>query len=244
MSPEPEAQAAQMSEPARLVNVLMEPKRAFADIAARPRPWAPLILVIAMALVFMACFTQRVGWERFMRQQMETNKRTQQLTTEQREQAIRVQLKIAPVMGYVGPVVSVPLMAVVIAGVLLLTGKMVGSGASFKQMFSIAAYSFVPGVINSIAGLAVMFLKNPEEFNLQNPTAFNVGAYLDPETTSKAMMAVAGSIDLFTIWSVILLAIGISAASRRLSVGKALPAVVIPWLLWIVVKASWAGIMG
>ncbi|MFB3828900.1 MAG: Yip1 family protein [Bryobacteraceae bacterium] len=244
MSPEPETPAAPMSEPARLANVLLEPKKAFADIAQRPRPWAPLLLVIVAAIVFVACFTQRVGWERFMRQQLETNRRTQQLTPEQRERALAMQMKIAPVMGYVGPAVSVPVMALVIAGVLLLTGKMVGSGANFKQMFGITAYSFVPGVINSAAGIAVMFLKNPDEFNLQNPTAFNAGAFLDPETTSKAVMSVAGSIDLFTIWSMILMAIGISAASRRVTAGKALPAVVIPWLLWIAVKAAWAGIMG
>jgi hypothetical protein len=42
--------------------------------------------------------------------------------------------------------------------------------------------------------------------------------------------SLCGSLDLFTIWSIVLLAIGFSVAARKLSFTKVLTAIAIPWL--------------
>ncbi len=60
MSPEggdmtPETETRPMSEAGRLTNVFMDPKAAFADIAARPRPWVPLIIFIVMNMILVHC---------------------------------------------------------------------------------------------------------------------------------------------------------------------------------------------
>jgi hypothetical protein len=47
-------------------------------------------------------------------------------------------------------------------------------------------------------------------------------------------MSLAGSLDLFTIWAIILLAIGFSVAARKLSFTKSLTAIATPWLIWVV----------
>jgi len=84
----------------------------------------------------------------------------------------------------------------------------------------------------------MMFLKAPEDFDLENPTAFNIGAYLDPQATPKWLVAVASSLDLFSIWVILLLALGMATASRKLSYGKALAAVLAVWVLWVALKAA------
>lgn len=240
----PESELRPMSEAARLTNTFLEPKAAFADIAARPRPWAPLVLLIVLAVTFMTVFNSRVGWDRYMRQKMETTAQVQNMPPEQRERVIQMQTRIGPYMGYAGAVFGPPVMALIVAGVVLLTGKMAGATLTFKQMFSISAYAFLPGMLNSAAAVAVLFLKNPDDFNLENPTAFNLGAFLDPQSTGKAILALAGSVDVFAVWSAILLAVGITAASRRTSFGKAFTAVLIPWVLWIGIKAGLAALRG
>ena len=244
MTPQPEPES-RMSELGRLTNIFFEPKRAFEDIAQRPRPWAPLALSVLMALVFMITFSQRVGWERFARQTMESTPQVQNMPPEQRERAVAMQLKIMPVMGYVGAVLGSPVTALVVAGVLLLMFKVfMGAGITFKQMFGITAYSFLPGVVGGIAALVVMFLKNPDEFNLQNPTAFNLGAFFDPESTAKWKIALGTSIDLFTIWIILLLAMGVATAARRMSFGKALAGVLTPWVIWVVLKTGFTALRG
>ena len=240
-----------MSEVSRITGVFLEPGKAFSDIAARPRFWVPLILGLLMGTVFMVAFGQRVGWERMMVQQlekqMETNPRMQQMSLEQRQAAINMQHKIGSVlnvaMPFVAPVMGFAMTAL-IAVFLLLFEKMMGADLKFRLAFAITCYAYLPFVIERAAATAVVFLKNPDDFNMENPTAFNLGAFLDPQG-SKAVLALAGSLDLFVIWTVLLLATGFAAAQpKKLTFGKALTGVLIPWAIWIVLKTGLAALRG
>jgi hypothetical protein len=236
-----------MSEVSRIANVYFDPKKAFTDIVAQPRFIVPLVLLIVLACAFTYTYTTRVGWERYIRQTMENNPRTQNMTPEQRETQIQAGAKFAPVFGYVGSLIFIPVAALVIAGVLLLVAKMMGAGDSlnFKRMFAISSYAMLPGLISSILAIVVMFIKNPDEFNLQNPLAFNLGAFLEPPPSSgKFIYSVATSIDLFSFWTIALLAVGISVGARKFTFSKALLAVVIPWIVMVLAKGGWAAMFG
>src|SRR5690349_11427190 len=238
MIPQSEAQPP-MGELGRLANVFVDPYAAFADIAARPRFWVPLILVMAMSLVFVTAIFQHVGAERMVRQALEASPRAQNLSAEEREKAIEVQMKIVPVTMFAGAVLGPPAMLLIVAGVMALVFKvMMGAAISFKQLFAIAAYSWLPGMVGGAAALAVLFLKSPDDFNLQNPTAFNPGAFLDAQSTPKWLMSLATSTNLFTLWTIVLLAVGVSMAARKVGFGKALAGVAIPWLLVVFARAG------
>jgi hypothetical protein len=235
-----------MSEAARISGVFLDPKKAFADIAARPRWYWPIILMVIAALGFTYLYTSHVGWERFIRQTMENNSRAQNQTQEQREQAIQTGVKVAPIFGYAGSLVFIPLAALAIAGAVLLMCKMTGAASlDYKHMLAISSYAMLPTLISSILAIIVMFLKDPDQFNLQNPLVFNLGAFLEPPpNTGKALYSLATSIDLFSFWTILLLATGISVAVRKFPFSKALTAVVAPWLIYVLVKAGWTGFAG
>ena len=240
----PAAEAKPMGELARLANVFVDPKAAFTAIVVRPRPWVPLAIVITIAMVFLACFAQRVGWERYLRQKAETTPQFQELPLEQRERAISVQLKFVPYAAYVGPVVGFTGIVLVVAGAVLLMVRLMGGTVTFKQMFSIAAYAFLPGALERLAAIGVMFLKSPDDFDLENPTVLNLAAFLDPTASAKWAISLASSADVFAIWTALLIAVGITAAAKRVSFGQALGAVILPWMVWIVLKVGWAAIRG
>jgi ABC-type lipoprotein release transport system permease subunit len=97
-------------------------------------------------------------------------------------------------------------------------------------------------VIAGILGIVVMFIKNPEDFNLQNPLAFNLGAFMEPPPNSgKFIYSLATSIDLFTIWTILLLAVAISVAARKMPFSKALLLIAIPWILLVLAGAAFSG---
>jgi hypothetical protein len=122
---------------------------------------------------------------------------------------------------------------------------MIGAPLQFKQMFAISAYAMLPGLLFTILAIVVMFLKNPEDFNLQNPLFFNIGAAMEPPpNTGKFLYSLASSIDLFTFWTILLLATGISVAARKVPFSKAVIAVATPWIIWVLVKSAWAGAFG
>jgi hypothetical protein len=242
--PEEEPQPQQMSEVSRLTGVFFEPKKAFADIAERPRWIVPLVLTLLASLVFVTAISTRIGWDRVVRQQLEQRMAT--MSQDQRaavEKTMDLQVKIASISGYAAPIIVVPLSYIIMAGVLLgIASGIMSAGIRFKQMFAIVCYSTLPGLISTALSIVVVFLKNPDEFNVQNPLGFNPGAYMDPLTTNKFVHSLATSLDLFVIWIVLLLALGIKAAAgKKLSFAGALCAVAIPWVVVVFGKAAVSG---
>ena len=237
-----------MNEFSRLTGVFFEPGRTFADIAERPSWLVPLLLVIVGALAFYSLYGQHVGWERAVRHQLETNARAQQqmerIPAEKRDAAIALQVKFMGIGYYFGTIVMVPLMCVISAAIVLgIASGMMSAGVKFKQVFAIVCYAGLPGVLKNGLAIVVMFLKSPDEFNLANPLAFNPAAFMDPINSSKFLYTLAMSFDLFTIWTILLTAVGLKAAAgKRLTFGGALFAVVLPWAILVLAGASLASL--
>jgi len=250
MTPESAAVAstpppAGMSEISRIAGVFFEPAKTFEDVAQRPAFIVPLVLVILFSLVYTGLYSQHVGWERMIRRQMETNTRAAQLPPEQRETQIQMGLKIAPIFGYAISLVGVPLGYLIAAAVLLAMVKIMSAPTRLSQVYAVLCYAGVTGIIFIVLAIAVMFLKNPDDFDIQNPLAFNLGALLDPNSGSKFVYTLATSMDLFSIWKIVLIAIGLKATGgRSLSFTGALFAVLIPWGIWVLCAAALAGVRG
>jgi hypothetical protein len=190
-------------------------------------------------------FSQRVGFDRMIQQQMDQNPRVQSMTADQRAQQMKVALAIAKPVAFVSAAIVPPLSVLIIAGVLMfISNSMLGSQLRYGQMAAITSYSFLTGLVSVILTIIVMFVRSPEDFDLRNPLAFNVGAFLNADTTPKWLLSFATSLDLFSFWTMSLIAVGIMVASRKVSFTKALMAVVIPWAVYVVLKSAGAGIFG
>ena len=245
MSAPASAQPEAMGELARLTGVVWSPGQAFHDIAARPRWWPPIAIIVLLSLVFTYSFSQRVGYERFYRQQMETNSRTQNMDPAQREQVIATQVKVAPYFFYGFSIVGTPLMAAVVAGIFLfLYRTLMDAEVSFRQVYAVYCYSLIPLIFSSIMSLSVMLLKDPDQFDLTNPTLTNIGAFLDSVSTPKWLYSLASSIDVFTLWTLTLFATGLSAAARKISWPTSIMCVLGVWAIYVLIKVGVAAAFG
>src|SRR5690349_346173 len=116
-------QPAGMSEMSRLTGVFFEPRKAFEDIARRPSFLVPLILAILAGLVFSFLLSQRVGWERVIKQQQEMSPKQQErmanMPPEARERAEAMGKMIAPIAAYGASILGRPLGYLIAAAVLL-----------------------------------------------------------------------------------------------------------------------------
>jgi hypothetical protein len=235
-----------MGEFSRITGVFFEPQKTFEDIARRPTFIVPMLLVILFGLAFSIQIGQRVGWERIVRHQTELSSRSQQAPPEQREAGIAMGVKIAQVAQYAGPILGVPIFDLVISGVLLgIVAGIMSAPVRFKQVFAVVAWSGLPGILVSVMGIVVMYMKNPDDFNVNNPLAFNPGAFMDPTSGSKFLYSIATSLDLFTFWTIFLLATGLKAAAgKKLSFGGALFSVILPWAVVVLIKAGFSGMFG
>ena len=107
-------------------------------------------------------------------------------------------------------------------------------------------YSGMVRVVAVALTLVVIFLKkNPADFDIQHPLAFNAGALMDPNGPKKFLFALASSLDVFTFWRIFLIAVGLKAAAgKKLSFGGALFAVLLPWAVLVLIGATFAGMFG
>jgi hypothetical protein len=233
----PEASSNSIS---RIFGVLFGPKDTFAAIAQRPTWLAPVLLGVIIGLALITVFTNRVGWAVYMQHQNSTNaamaQRLEQMSPEQRQQTLNLQVKIAEPVGFalavVGPFLFTAFLAAIFLG---LFNLVYGAGVGFKTSMAIVAYAFVPRMIYSLLGIFVIFLKDPTQVDLQNLIASNPGALMSTET-ARWMVVLATQFDVFTIWIIILLAMGYHAANpKKVSTGGAIAGIVGLWLFWVIV---------
>lgn len=245
MSPDiiTETEPKPLGEFSRLVAVFFEPGKAFADIAARPRWMVPLLISILFSVGYLYAFGQHIGWESYMHRLLDTNQRIQQLPPDQRQRVFDTYLRFASVLAMVNVVIFIPLVLIIWAGIALgIVKGLLGVPIRFKQAFAAVCYAGMPRVIYSVLATIVMFLiKNPEDFDVQNGFFSNPGALMDSQTSSKFLYTLASSLDVFVIWTILLAAAGLKAAGgKRLSFGGALFAVLLPGVVWVLIRGALA----
>ena len=233
-----------MGEFSRLMGVFFEPKKTFTDIAARPSWLVPALVVIVANILLIYLFNSHVGWEPYMHRLMDNNPQMQRLAPDVRQRIFERQLQVVPIFSYVGGVLFVPLAFLIGGGLILgIVKGLLGVPMRFGQMFAIMAFAWLPRVIYAGLSIIVMFLKNPEDFDIQNSFASNPGAFMDPDKSSKFLYTLASQMDVFSIWVILLIATGIKAAGgKRISFGGALFAVMLPWVVYVLGRAGVAGL--
>ncbi len=244
MTPQSLPERKPLSEASRIAGVFFSPKETFTDVLERPRWYIPVILITVLSLIFVFLLNQHIGWEQLSRQAIEQNPRTAEMSPEQKQQAINMSMKFTGISYYVGATVAPVIMVLIVGAVLMFVANgMLGTQLKLGQMMGVTGYAFLTGLITTPLTILVMFLKNKEDFNIRNPLAFNVGAFLG-EQSPRWLQSLGSSLDLMSFWTIALLAIGISCAGRKISFGKALMAVLIPWAVWVLIKVAGSALFG
>ena len=228
---------------ARITGVFFSPKATFAEIVAAPSWIVPMVVLVVFSLIACVALNQRMDWRNYISQQIEKSSRSADLSADQKERQIEGGAKVAPIFAYVfgvpAPAVAILLVAVVMLGAYNL---LAGANVKFSAAMGIVSHAFLPTIISTLIFLMVLFLKPRGTFDLENPVATNLGV-LVPEDAPKWLMKLGTSIDIFSFWILILIAIGFAAANpRKLKFSKAFTIAFGVWALFVVVRVGWAWI--
>jgi hypothetical protein len=200
----------------RWLNVYISPGEAFQEIARKPEFVFPLIVAIVGGLAVIETMLTKIGAAQIVRTSIEQSGRASSMSAEQMQEAIS---RSAPIVTVITHIVAVlgPVIFVVIAAALGLAfvNGILGAKLDFKISLSVVAYSTLIGAISSLMTIAVILFGDIERFNPNNPSPTNLGFFLNPLETSKPVMALASSLDVFSAWTLVLLGIGYSEATGR-----------------------------
>lgn len=236
-APEPQPQ---MSAISRVFGVLFSPKKTFEDIVRKPGWVVPVLLSTILSIVVSYSLVQRVNWREYISQQMDKSPQAAQLTADQKAQRVETGVKFTTpfiyAFGVVGPVLLALIFALIFWGAYSLLG---GISTNFSTAFAIAAHAFMTGLVSAPLLILVLFLKDPSAIDPNNPLASNLAAVL-PEDSAKWLEALCKSFDVFTFWTLILLAIGFAAVNpKKLKGAKAFSIAFGVWAVYVVLRVGW-----
>lgn len=241
------------TEPARdsgsffgnLFNLYFEPQATFTKIFVKPRVWLAILLQTALGVGFASIWLERVDTREFMRAQLEKNPRVQQMPAEQVERIINAQAGAIKTWGRVGPLIAPVVIDLIVAGLLFFMFRFFFAvDVSFLQSLTSVAWTFAAvGLIQTPIMLAVFFLKGDWNLDPNQVLQANPSLLFDPTDLPRWLGSLLSSLDLFSFWTMFLLATGFAAAGRReLSTG--LWGVGIPWAVYVMAKVAFALMFG
>ncbi len=203
-----------LSQLQRITNTFSAPSKTFLDIKNGHRSWwLPFIIYVILGFCFYGVVNSKVGMRQVSENQVKLSPKAEeqmaQLTPEQREQRMNISTKITEGL-FLGSPVFLLIMGVVIAAVLLGTINFgFGGRASFGSIFAVWMYAMLPSCIKTLLGIVVLYAGTaPESFNIKNFAPTNIGAFMNPLDMNAGLYSLLSSIDIITIWTLVLVGIG------------------------------------
>ena len=243
--------APSLSEVQRVTNTFIAPSKTFDDIKRGNKSWwLPFIIMTLVGYLFFAAVYTKVGMATVSENQIKlspkTEERMAQLTPEQRDSQMKISTTITEVIFAINPLFllgGLALMSLVLLGTI---NFMFGGKATFGGIFSAWMFATLPSCIKTLLGVLVLYMgAPPEQFNIKNFAPTNLAAFVYPNAAeaNQALYSLFSSIDVITIWTLVLLSIGVAtvAGVKR---GSGYIAVFGWWLIIVLVSVGWSAAMG
>jgi Yip1 domain len=228
-----------LSQGERVVDTFIAPSKTFTDIRRSASWWVPWILLAIFSLAMVTVVDKKLGMDKVVENQMALSpkqaEKLDQLPPDQRASQMQTIVKFNRTIAYAYPVIAIIIVAIM-AAVLMGTFNLgFGAHLTFNQCMAISMYASLPGIIKALIAILAISVGGGESFTFQNPVASNLGALVDP--SSHFLYSVATSLDVFTIWVIVLTGLGYACVTK-LKRGTCM-AVVFGW--WAVVVLAGAG---
>jgi hypothetical protein len=204
-------EAPRLNLPARFLGIITAPKETFASVVAHPR-WLGMLLVVTIVVAVCTALPMmtETGKEATLRTSVEQMESFGITVSDQMYEQMRGRMWFAPYQTAIGILIFSPVMGVVFAGILFLVFNVaMGGTATFKQVFTVSCHA------GAITALQQLFTGPLNYFRGAVTSATNL-AVLMPMVPSKSFVGrMLAMTDLFLIWYVLVLAIGLGVLYRR-----------------------------
>jgi hypothetical protein len=241
-------QAPGLSQLQRVTNTFSAPSKTFADIKRGNKSWwMPFIIFTLVGYVLFAAVAFKIGMQQVVENQIHLSPKQEQNLTEhpeQREMTMKISLYVTEGIFLANPLVLLIIVAIGSVGLWGTINFLFGGKATYGSIFTAWMYAGLPGIFKVLLGVIVIFAGTaPESFNIKNYAPTNLGAFLNPLETPPALYSLATSLDVVTIWTLVLLGMGTAmVAGVKRSSGYI--AVFGWWALFVLIGVGVAAVTG
>lgn len=210
------SEAQPLSQVERVGDTFVAPSKTFTDVLRSAAWWLPFLILVISGYVLTASIQSKVGWQQLVENEIHASpKLTDQMASQSAEQQARQEgyLTMSFRGGfYAGPVLNLAFVA--FSSLILWPTINFGFGgkATYGRVFCVGMYAALPGAISALlASLMLWAGRSADTFTTKSMLGSNPGYYLD---TPGALKTFLTSFDLFTLWSLVLLGMGLSVVAQ------------------------------
>ena len=204
-------QPAPMNLLARFLGVITSPRDTFASVAATPKWFGIMALTAVIIAVFTALpLTTEAGRQAAIDQQVAQMQSFGMTVNDQMYEQMEKGAGRMPYVTGISVLVMTPLIAVIFSGILFaIFNAALGGEATFKQVLSVYSHA------GAVSALSAIFSGIVNYFRGSMGSVANLGALLPMLPEDSFAGRLLGMVDVFLIWYIVVLAIGLGVLYRR-----------------------------
>ena len=213
---------------------LAAPVVGLAAAVTRRRSLTALALSTLAALAFAAVAVPRLDHDRAAAAKIDRGPRAAELTPHAREEALATARKVGALAAWGGAAAGPTLAALGAAVALFLAFRVAGTRPPFRETFAASAHGLLPIWLASLLAIPAVLSRAPvpaEDVGTLLPSS---AAALLPRGAPAPIAGALGGLDLFALWAVALVAIGMARASGA-SPRRAAVVTLVLYAAWIAV---------
>lgn len=223
----------------RLLGALVAPSRTFESIREKPSWLVAWILLLLLSLGVGMALQERADPAEIAKLQFE--RMGMEMTPEQQEAIERQTENQPPAMRVIGLAVATLVSAaisLILAAVFMVVFRLSGSEIDFRPSLATTVHGMLPLGVAALLNIPLILTRSEvrAEEALAGGVLVSSPRGLAPED-SPVLTSLLGSLDFFTIWTVVLLIIGFRHVAR-VSTATAATVVLVLWGLLILGKAG------
>lgn len=204
------------------LDIFIAPSRAFERRRDGHFGHAMLVFIVLVGLIY---FGTRSAMEPIYMAEFERGMRSRPGVTPEQIEQMR---GMAGMFGLIFVFVGTPIVMFVTGLVTFVAARLASITVTVAQAIAIVALSNFPRLIGAVVGALQALLMDEQKLTSQYVVHLGPARFMDPETGSKLLLAVAGRADLFTLWLTVLIGLGLKVVGKS-STGQAVAAAALVW---------------
>jgi hypothetical protein len=196
---------------ARFIGIITSPRATYASVAAAPKWFGMLAVTAVIVAIFTALpLMTEAGRQAALDQQVAQMQSFGMTVNDQMYEQMEKGAGRMPYLTAGSVLVMTPIIGLIVAGILFaIFNAALGGEASFKQLFAVYVHA------GAISALSAIFSGIVNYFRGAMGSVANLGALLPMLPENSFAGRLLGMVDVFLIWYVVALAIGLAVLYRR-----------------------------
>ena len=222
---------------------MTSPRATFEKVVANPRPVGILFLVavviaLATALPQMTEAGRQASLDMQVRQ---TGALQRQAVTPEQYQGMEAMSRFNAAFSVGGAFIGLPIFTLIFTALYwVVFNALLGGTAAFKQVLAVVTHSQVIAALGAAIGAPIQMMQGT--ITMGGP--FNLGALVPFLDEASPIRATLGSISVFTLWGIIVTAIGLGVLYHRKTRNIAIALLVVYVLITAVFAVGFSALMG